>query len=347
MNGHVFENIVFDANTPTDAAFVAGKEVAVEVDARTNAAETAVAQRSAIAALNEQALIAVAEIAVPNFPAIVLPTWVFRYGIRQGFCVAIQHEREFIRGLNDGGTERRTGLLVEEVQHVALQRRHVRILMQRDVPTRDFLNATPQAVEIDQVIGGVQHCAANERTTALHAAAEEAIGALPVTGAGSRAEVAILPQMSATSAELAHTAFRNVIAHADELHAFGVHHADGGRRRVQQAEAVPDLQRARIAIRANPRRIAIRAQQLRLLCEMHPVTPRLLTGLHTAKRQSCRTAMLQGIQRRTEGTVCIERMSVPFVASISIRLPASSSCVIRPSMQPRGSRSSVAPSSER
>ena len=128
-----------------------------------------------------------------------------------------------------------------------------------------------------------------------------------MTGARTRAEVAVLPQVPAATAELAQPAFGDVVLHADELHSRAFNDANGRGGRVEKAESIADLQRARIAVSANPRGVTIRFQQLGFLREVHPITSRLGGWLHTAKREPRRATILQGIQRRAEGAVGIER----------------------------------------
>ena len=177
----------------------------------------------------------------------------------------------------------------------------------------------PDAVEVLQVIGGVADGDVVDRGAVARGAAEKAVRALPLAGAGSRAEVAVLPQMRAIAAALARAAFGHIDAHAVQGDVRRVFEHDGSRGGVEAGKAVAHAQHAEFAIRALPVRIVDALHQIRV-AHVDPVAA--IGGGRDVLVAQLADAGLQIVERHAEAAVALEGKQPLLVAAlVSSRAP--------------------------
>ena len=248
---HIDKRVVRDRDVVRHAALDVG-EVAVDLDAAALAREPAVADR-ARTRLDQQPLVIVLEVA-PHHPpagARVIRPFDDRVGERRNRPV--RGHGMALRASHAGFAQRLAGVAVAEQQPVAgggvAEDRAVELAaaFEGHAVARQILDVAPVAVEIGNVVGRVADHDAVERRAVASRIEHEPFAALPLADTGTRAEIAVPPDVRPVAAVLGAPRFGGV--HLDAIHRQfgGADEFQRGSHRVDAREPVADAEESGVA----------------------------------------------------------------------------------------------------
>ena len=314
----VDEDVVGDGDVAGDAADEA--HAGVERDVAAHAGEGAAAHEAG-AGHDEQALEIVLPAAILHHPArafVIEPL-----GLSLGEWRGVLIEREFEIAMCDELclAEKDARSAMDEAQAIPgaciFERGTQRgIRLQRELFTGHGFHLAPDAVEVLQIIGGVADGDVVHHAAIARGAAKKTVRTLPLAGAGSRAEVAVFPQMRAIATALAGAAFRHINADAVQGDVRRIIKHDGPRAGVEAGKAVAHAHDAEFAIRTLPVRIVQALHELRFE-HVHPITP-ARGGRDVFVAQLSHTS-LHVVERHAEAAVAFERKQALLIVSLIAR----------------------------